>query len=203
MNTRLVILATTGLIAGAAFAALLTRNPSAPPPGTAIVTETGQAQVGGPFSLTDQTGKRVTEKDFLGRFMLVFFGFTNCPDICPSGLQVMAAGLDKLGAKADQVTPIFITVDPARDTVEKLGAYVKSFHPRLVALTGSDAEIAAAIKSYRVYVQKVTDDKNPSSYTFDHASLFYLMGKDGAFIAPVPHTTDPNAVAETLAKSIP
>jgi protein SCO1 len=202
MNTRLLALAATGLIAGAAFAVMLTGKPSAPPPGTAIVTESGKAEVGGPFALTDQTGKRVTEKDFLGRYMLVFFGFTNCPDICPAGLQVMTAALDKLGAKAEQVTPVFITIDPARDTTEKLAAYAKSFHPKLVTLTGSDTEIAAAVKAYRVYVQKVTDDKNPTSYTFDHASLFYLMGKDGAFIAPVPHTTDANDIAKTLDKYV-
>jgi protein SCO1/2 len=164
---------------------------------------TGKALVGGPFTLTDHTGKRVTEKDFLGRYMLVFFGFTNCPDICPSGLQVMTAALDKLGPKADAVTPVFITLDGARDTPVKLAAYIKSFHPRLVALTGSDEELAATAKAYRVYFQKVTDEKSPESYTYDHTAIFYLMGKDGAFIKPIQHTTDVNELTRALADSLP
>ena len=101
----------------------------------------GQALVGGPFTLTDHTGKRVTDQDFRGRFMLVFFGFTYCPDVCPTALQVMAAALEKLGRKAEQITPVLITVDPERDTPEQMAMYVKSFHPRLVGLTGTPAEI--------------------------------------------------------------
>src|SRR6187200_3462404 len=95
------------------------------------VRSVGQALVGGPFTLTDHTGKRVTDQDFRGRILLVFFGFTYCPDVCPSALQVVAAAIDKLGPKGQSVTPVLITIDPERDTPAQLAAYVKSFHPRL------------------------------------------------------------------------
>ena len=145
------------------------------------VTSVGQALVGGPFHLTDHTGRRVTEQDFRGRFMLVFFGFTYCPDVCPTALQVMAAALDKIGAKAEQITPILITVDPERDTPEQLAMYVRSFHPRLIGLTGTPLEIDAVTKAYRVYVRKVPQE---NGYTMDHTAIVYLMGKDGRFVAP-------------------
>ena len=202
MNNRNIVLAFAGLLTGGllAFFATTSGLPGVHSPGATV---TGKALIGGPFTLTDQTGKRVTEKDFLGRYILVFFGFTHCPDICPSGLQVMTAALDKLGPKADAVTPIFITLDSKRDTPEKLAAYLKSFHPRLVGLTGSEEELAAAAKTYRVYYQKVTDEKSPDSYAYDHAAIFYLMGKDGAFIAPVPHTTDVDELVRALSAALP
>ena len=118
-------------------------------------TGTGTALVGGPFSLTDQDGRKVTDKDFLGKYMLVFFGYTYCPDICPTELQVMSAALDNLGAKADDIQPIFITFDPQRDTPEVLKQYVTNFHPRLIALTGTPEEIAVAAKAYRVFYSKL------------------------------------------------
>ena len=203
MSRRTMALIIGGLVAGSALALVAVRQQTPPTPSTPATQTTGKALIGGPFSLTDQTGKRVTEKDFLGRYMLVFFGFTNCPDICPSGLQVMSAALDKLGSKADIVTPVFITLDAARDTPEKLKAYVKSFHPRLVGLTGSEAEVAAAAKAYRVYFQKIDDDKTPGSYTYDHAAIIYLMGKDGTFVTHIPHTTDVEQVVDALNKSLP
>jgi protein SCO1 len=203
MSSRTMALILGGLVAGSALALVAVRQQTPPATSTPATQTTGKALIGGPFSLTDQTGKRVTEKDFLGRYMLVFFGFTNCPDICPSGLQVMSAALDKLGRKADIVTPVFITLDAARDTPQKMKAYVKSFHPRLVGLTGSEAEVAAAAKAYRVYFQKIDDDKTPGSYTYDHAAIIYLMGKDGAFVTHIPHTTDVEQVIDALNKSLP
>ena len=160
----------------------------------------GKALVGGPFSLIDQTGKRVTEKDFRGRYTLVLFGFTFCPDVCPSGLQVMAAALDKLGAKADRITPIFVSLDPERDTPAQLGQYVASFHPRLIGLTGTPAEVDAAAKAYRVYYKKVRDEKSSAGYTIDHTALIYLMGPDGSYIAHFTHAIGMDAMAERLAK---
>ena len=199
MRHRNIGLIVAGLISGAAIAALMfglqARQAGAP---QSVVS--GTALVGGPFALTDHTGKKVTEKDYLGKFMLVFFGFTNCPDICPSGLQVISAALDKLGPKAELVTPVFISFDPSRDTPEKLAAYLKSFHPRLIGLTGSDAEVAAVAKAYRVYLQKVTDEKSPGTYSFDHAAIFYVMGKDGAFVTHVPHTNDVGELTAALDK---
>jgi protein SCO1 len=201
MSVRNICLAIAGLVLGGLLGVVAVTG-RLPGSGVPQTSTSGKALIGGPFMLTDQTGKRVTEKDFLGHYTLIFFGFTNCPDICPSGLQVMTAALDKLGPKADAVTPVFITFDGTRDTPEKLSAYLKSFHPRLIGLTGSEEELAAVIKSYRVYVQKVTDEKSPSSYTFDHAAVFYLMGKDGAFLSPIPHTTDVDELVRALSAAL-
>ncbi|MGL4397196.1 MAG: SCO family protein [Hyphomicrobium sp.] len=203
MSKRMIVLAVLGILGGGALAYLLTALPGGPQQNSGVVTTTGKALIGGPFSLTDHTGKRVTEKDFLGRPMLVFFGFTHCPDICPSGLQVISAAIDKIGAKADELVPVFITLDPARDTPEKLSEYVKSFHPRIVGLTGSAEDVAAAAKTYRVFYQKIDDEKNPGAYTIDHAAIIYLMGKDGAFVSLVPHTTNVDQVAAVIEKALP
>lgn len=160
----------------------------------------GKAAVGGPFTLTDHTGRRVTDKDFRGKYMLVYFGFTFCPDVCPSGLQVISAALDQLGPKADKITPVFISVDPERDTPEQLAQYVSSFHPRLVGLTGTPEEIQNVAKAYRVYYRKVKDEKSTAEYTVDHTSIIYLMGPDGEFIAHFSHATPVAAMAEKLEK---
>jgi cytochrome oxidase Cu insertion factor (SCO1/SenC/PrrC family) len=167
---------------------------------TAGVKVMGQALIGGRFTLTDHTGKRVTDEDFRGRYMLVFFGFTFCPDVCPSALQVMSAALDKLGPDADRFVPVFITVDPERDRPAELSAYVQSFHPRLVGLTGTPAEIDAVVKAYRVYVRKVSDPKSTAGYTIDHTSLIYAMGPDGAYRTHLAHTTNADVMANRLAK---
>ena len=162
------------------------------------VRSVGQALVGGPFTLTDHTGKRVTDQDFRGKLLLVFFGFTNCPDVCPTALQVMAAALDKLGPNAARITPVLISVDPAHDTPAVLATYVASFHPRLVGLTGSQAEIDAVAKAYRVYVRKVPDPKSTAGYTIDHSSIIYVMGPDGAYRSHFTHATSPEVMAERL-----
>ena len=169
---------------------------------SATLRSAGRALVGGPFTLTDDTGKRVTERDYAGKFMLVFFGFTNCPDVCPTELQVMAAALNKLGAKADRIVPIFITVDPERDTPQAMASYVKSFHPRLVGLTGSQAEIDTVVKEYRVYAKKVADPKSTAGYTMDHSAILYVMGPDGAYRTHFTHTTDVDNLAERLGKML-
>lgn len=200
MNSRIASLVAAGLLAGGLLAYLTVAGPGFAPPAEVV---TGKPAVGGPFTLTDHTGKRVTEKDFLGKYMLVFFGFTNCPDICPSGLQVMSAALDKVGAKAADVVPVFITLDAKRDTPEKLEQYLKSFHARIVGLTGTEEELAAAAKAYRVYAQKITDEKSPDSYSYDHSAIFYLMGKDGVFLAPLPHTTSVDELANSLSAALP
>ena len=164
------------------------------------VRSVGQALVGGPFTLTDHKDKRVTDRDFRGRTLIVFFGFTFCPDVCPSGLQVIAAAIDKLGPKGQSITPLFISVDPERDTPAQLASYVKSFHPRLVGLTGTAAEVEAVAKAYRVYVKKVTDPKSTAGYTIDHSSIIYVMGPDGTYQTHFTPTTSANAMAERLAK---
>jgi protein SCO1/2 len=158
----------------------------------------GRALVGGPFTLTDHTGKRVTDQDFHGQFLLLFFGYTNCPDVCPTALQVMAAALDKLGANGRRITPVLISVDPGHDTQAVLASYVASFHPRLVGLTGSPAEIEAVTRAYRVYVKKVPDPKATSGYSIDHSSIIYVVGPDGKYLAHFTHATTPEAMADRL-----
>ncbi|BAQ16136.1 cytochrome oxidase biogenesis protein Sco1/SenC/PrrC, putative copper metallochaperone [Methyloceanibacter caenitepidi] len=162
------------------------------------VITSGQALIGGPFELVGKDGKTVTDKDFRGRYMLVFFGFTHCPDICPAELQVMSAALDELGDKADKVVPIFITVDPERDTPELVTAYVENFGPNFVGLTGSPEAIANAAKAYRVTYQKFQEEGAGDNYSVDHSALLYLMGPDGTFVTHFPYGTSPEKMAETL-----
>ena len=161
----------------------------------------GQALIGGPFTLTDQNGRKVTEKDFLGKYMLVFFGYTYCPDLCPTELQVMSAALDSLGAKADAIQPVFISFDPERDTPEVLKQYVSNFHPRLVGLTGSPEEVASAAKAYRVYYSKVANS-SPDTYLMDHSTITYLMDPQGKFLKHFSYSTDAAALAKALDEAI-
>jgi cytochrome oxidase Cu insertion factor (SCO1/SenC/PrrC family) len=162
----------------------------------------GTALVGGPFSLTDQTGRKVTDKDFRGHYMLVFFGYTYCPDICPTELQVMSAALDNLGPKAEAIQPIFITFDPQRDTPEVLKQYVSNFHPRLVGLTGTPEEIAVVAKAYRVFYNKLEDTSGPDTYLMDHSTITYLMDKQGKFLKHFSYSTDAAAMSQALEKLI-
>jgi len=162
----------------------------------------GVALVGGPFSLVNQDGKRVTEKDFLGNYMLVFFGYTYCPDVCPTELQVMTAALDQLGPEASRIQPVFVSVDPARDTPEVLKAYVANFGPRLIGLTGTEAEVAAIAKAYRVYYAKAGNGASATDYLMDHSSIIYLMGPDGRFVKHMPYTTDAAKLATELKETL-
>jgi protein SCO1/2 len=142
----------------------------------------------------------VTDQDFRGRYMLVFFGFTHCPDICPAELQVMSESLGALGSKAEQVVPIFITLDPERDTPEVVGEYVKNFGPRFVGLTGSQEAIAEAAKAYRVAFAKFVPDGQADNqkYSIDHVAIAYLMGPDGAFVTHFPYGTSASKMTATL-----
>ena len=162
------------------------------------VITSGQALIGGPFELVGKDGKTVTDKDFRGRYMLVFFGFTHCPDICPAELQVMSAALDDLGDKADQVVPIFITVDPKRDTPQLVTAYVENFGPNFVGLTGSPEAVDKAARAYRVTYQKFQEEGAGDNYSVDHSALVYLMGPDGKFVTHFPYGTSPEKMADTL-----
>ncbi|WP_119275137.1 SCO family protein [Taklimakanibacter deserti] len=162
----------------------------------------GTALVGGPFTLTDQNGKRVTDQDFRGKYMLIFFGFTFCPDVCPSELQVMSAALDQMGSEADKIQPVFITIDPARDTPEAMKVYVSNFHPRLIGLTGSEADIAAVAKAYRVYYAKAKGTENQTDYLMDHSTILYLMGPDGKFVKHFTYGTEAKGLAEALRQAV-
>lgn len=156
---------------------------------------------GGPFSLSSSEGRRVSDMDFRGKFMLIYFGYTHCPDICPTELGAMTAALEKLGHLSQALQPIFITVDPKRDTAAILAEYRKSFHPRLLMLTGSEADIAAAAKAYKVhrrkYLWNATAQAN-DDYGVDHSSLIYLMGPDGKFRTLFPLHTSPDRMAEVI-----
>lgn len=136
--------------------------------------------IGGPFTLLDSAGVTRTNADFPGQYLLVFFGYTFCPDVCPITLQTVGSALDRLGKQAEKVTPIFITVDPERDTPERMGKYVSSFHPRLVGLGGSNEQIAAVAKAYRVYYAKSGEDED---YLLDHSAILFFMSPDGRYLA--------------------
>ncbi len=198
MRAKLIASIIVGVLIGGVAAVLVfpeARNavfaPGAP-------TTAGKALIGGPFTLTDQHGKKVTDADFRGRHMLVFFGFTNCPDICPAGLQLIAAALDKLGSKAANVTPIFISVDPERDTPEKLAAYVKNFDDRIVGLTGTQEEVTAVAKAYRVFYEKTPNESSSSDYGMNHTSIIYLMRPDGTYVAHFTPMTTVEQMVEKL-----
>jgi protein SCO1 len=141
-----------------------------------------QSSIGGPFQLVDQNGRTTTDRDLLGHPSLVFFGFTHCPDVCPTTLFEVSEVLNQLGPDADRVGALFVTVDPERDTAPTLKDYLSSFNPRLRGLTGDPAAIAAILKEYRVYAKKVPLDGG--DYTMDHTAIVYLMDKDGRFVAP-------------------
>jgi protein SCO1/2 len=138
--------------------------------------------VGGPFKLTDQNGRTVTEVDFRGKPFLVFFGFTHCPDVCPTALFDMSEAFRRLGPDAEKMSALFISVDPERDPPEKLRKYLQSFHPRISALTGTPAEIDTVTKVYKAYARKVPLDGG--EYTMDHSAIVYLMDREGRFVAP-------------------
>lgn len=162
----------------------------------------GEATVGGAFTMTDHTGRRVSDQDWRGRYMLVFFGFTFCPDVCPTALQVSTAALEKLGAKADRIGPVFISVDPERDTPQALASYLASFDKRFVGLTGTSEEVASVAKAYRVFYRKVKDEKSTAGYTIDHTAIVYLMDPAGRFVTHFTHATSPDTMAASLAKHV-
>lgn len=159
----------------------------------------GTPTIGGAFTLVDHTGKTVTDGDFKGKFSLVFFGYTYCPDVCPTALSTMADALEILGDDGAKVQPLFVSVDPERDTPEQLSMYVRHFNPRLVGLTGTPEQAAAAAAAYRVFFRKVEEEgADADDYLMDHTAIAYLMGPDGAFKVHFSHTVD----VETMARRI-
>lgn len=159
------------------------------------------AAIGGPFTLTDQSGARVSSADFEGEYRIVYFGFTYCPDVCPVDLQAIGAALRRFEEadpeRAARVRPIFITTDPARDTADVLARFVPAFHPRLVGLTGSEAAIAEVARAHGVYFAR-RDGASADSYLIDHSRVAYLMGPGGEPIEILPHDEGPDAIAARL-----
>jgi cytochrome oxidase Cu insertion factor (SCO1/SenC/PrrC family) len=158
----------------------------------------GRGPIGGPFTLTDPTGKRRSDSEFRGRLMIVYFGYTFCPDVCPADLMAITQALDALGPAADGVQPVFITVDPERDT-KVLGEYIAAFHHSFVGLTGSPDDIRKVANSYKAFYAKVPDPRS-GDYSIDHAGVIYLMGRNGEYLGFMPPQTGPERLTEILRK---
>jgi protein SCO1 len=182
-------------VIGAAAIAGLWYVAPAPDDGKTPIRSNGTAAIGGPFTLTDQTGRTVTDKTYAGKFELIYFGYTFCPDACPTDLQVMSRALDMLGDSAGRIQPIFITIDPERDTRVVMGDYVSQFHPSLIGLTGTLEQTAAAARAYRVYYKKADSPVEGGVYVMDHSSFTYLMGPDGSFLESFGPGTGPEDMA--------
>lgn len=155
--------------------------------------------IGGAFTLTDQTGKARTNEEFKGKYMLVYFGYSYCPDICPMGLSNMSQGLKLIKSDRDKIVTLFITVDPERDDVELLKNYSQNYDPNILFLTGSKENIEQVKKAYKVFAEKTKSDQT-TDYLMDHSTLIYLMDKDGKFIDHFPHTVPPQILAEKLTR---
>jgi cytochrome oxidase Cu insertion factor (SCO1/SenC/PrrC family) len=182
-------------------ASLLCGGPAAPAeqPSAAQMMDDlmyGRGTVGGPFTLTDQTGRQRSDTEFRGKLMIVYFGYTYCPDVCPTDLMAITQALDALGPAAESVQPVFITIDPERDT-RVLAEYVSAFHHSLVGLTGSPDEIRKVANAYKAFYAKVQNDRN-GEYSIDHAGVIYLMGRHGEYLGFMPPQTNPDRLTEVL-----
>jgi protein SCO1/2 len=168
--------------------------------GLGRAVSSGTAQIGGPFTLVDQDGNRRTDADFRGRFTLIYFGYSFCPDVCPTTLAEMAAALGKLGPKKNDVVPVFISIDPGRDTPIVLKDYLKNFGPDFVGLTGSSNAVAGVAHAYHVYYAR--HPLPGGNYTMDHSGVIYLMGPDGRFLTYYESESGPDAIADDLRKRL-
>ncbi len=162
---------------------------------------TDTAAIGGPFTLVDHDGQTVTDETFLGSYVLLYFGYTYCPDVCPASLARNRQVLDILGEKADGIVPVMVSVDPARDTPDLLKAYVPHFHPKMVGLTGTPEQVAEAARAYKVYFARVGEGEaeDDGTYLVDHSAFTYLVGPDGDYIQHFSHTMGAEAMAAKIA----
>ncbi|MCW9035943.1 MAG: SCO family protein [Rhodospirillales bacterium] len=161
------------------------------------------AKLGGAFVLLDHNGETVTEKTYLGKYLLISFGYTYCPDVCPTGLQTVSDAIDIMAEKGKSVQPLFVSIDPERDTVEIMKDYVSNFHPRLIGLTGSVESVKAMSKLYKVrYRKNLEEGAAADEYLVDHTANFYLMGPQGEFINSFSHRTRPEHMAEWVGEAI-
>lgn len=162
----------------------------------------GLPQIGGDFILVDQYGMKRSTTEFRGKYQLIYFGYSFCPDICPLGLQNMSGALKALERDLDDVVPIFVTIDPERDTVENLKIYATNFHPKIIMLTGTPQEVAPILKNYKVYAAKAKPDGTMADYLMDHSTLIYFMDREGHFIKSFPHTIAPEDLAKAVTQSL-
>ncbi len=197
MNKQRLIILLLAVVAGFSVAALaLLLQKTKPERETGLIAVTEDA-FGGPFSLIDHNGKSVTEKDFAGKYRLIYFGFTYCPAICPTELSKITTTLNMLGDKSEQILPIFITVDPERDTAEKMKNYVSLFHPSLIGLTGSPEAIKQTLKEYKIYASK-RQDESMSDYTMDHSSFIYFIAPDNRLLHIFKMQDNAEMMAQTI-----
>ena len=200
MSKPLIALAFAAGIAAGGAGWWLVAPPSEPPERSAAelmdVLMWNKEPIGGPFALIDHSGRPRSDADFRGKLMLIYFGFTYCPDICPTDLLNIGLAMEKLGEAAERVQPLFITVDPERDTAEHLKDYVPLFHPRLIGLTGDAAAIHKAAAEYRVYYARVS--LKGDDYTVDHTAFIYLVGPNGQYLGFLPPNTDAERIAAAI-----
>lgn len=198
------VAAILGLLIGAAL--WLVMAPDRTGPGVPGQVQSGVADIGGPFSLITHDDVAVTDKDFEGRYKFIYFGYTFCPDVCPLGLLFMQDVLTQLGADGDAITPLFISIDPERDSPAVLKDYIASFHPRLIGLTGTPEAVADVAAAYKMYYGKapVADGgtSKAGDYGIDHMNIFYLMGPDGAYLAHFISPTSPKETAARIRKHL-
>jgi cytochrome oxidase Cu insertion factor (SCO1/SenC/PrrC family) len=161
-----------------------------------------RSPIGGPFALIDQDGRRRADTEFRGKLMVLYFGYTYCPDVCPTDLLAISAAIRLLGDAGDDVQPIFITVDPQRDTVERLRGYVSTFHPRLIGLTGSEHNIRTLALAYKAYYAKIAAEHG-EPYAIDHTGFIYLVGRDGKYLGFFPPGTPPDRMMEIIRQHLP
>jgi protein SCO1/2 len=157
--------------------------------------------IGGPFALIDHNGRQRTDAEFRGKLMVIYFGYISCPDICPSDLTSITLALNQLGDTADEVQPIFITLDPERDTPGHLAEYVKAFHPRLLGLTGAPDEIRKVATAYKAYYVKA-GNAGGADYAVDHTAFIYLVGRDGGYLGFLPPSTTPERLRDVIGQML-
>jgi protein SCO1/2 len=188
------------LLLVAAMAGGLIWHESENVPGLGRTVTSGKVEVGGPYTLTDQNGKAVSSTDFHGKYQLIYFGYSFCPDVCPTTLGVISQALDQIGVDQNRIVPIFITIDPERDTPSVLNKYMAAFGPRFVGLTGTQTQITAVEKEYRVYAKK--QPLPTGGYGMDHSSVIYLMGADGRLVTFYDELISPDQLEKDLKAKI-
>ena len=182
-------------LAFAGYAGWRTLGPQPEPP---TINQVGQSLIKSEFDLVDHRGDQVSAADYRGKWLLVFFGFTTCPDVCPTALNEIAEVMEKLGAKAAKVQPLFITVDPERDTPERMAEFVGAFDPRITGLTGTLDQIKASTKSFKVYYAKAVQKEAPDGYTMEHTTSLYLIDPKGRFVRLYSYNATVNEIADEL-----